>query len=395
MRVYYLSGSLLPSMEASGVNVMRMCDALARIGHDVTLFARRNGSDDAAAVLRRYAVSEKVRLVLLGESNPPHEHNPPTLRAGYEKNILYPLLVRRALLGMPAPDLIYGRHLYTSIMAALALPGVPFAFELHRVRGDRVGRLAERWLFKRCNFLGAAVISDALRADYRRLHSDLSCLHLFLARDAADEPRVELYPRNLGGRPAARRFGYAGSLYPGKGMETVAALAERLPDADFHVVGGSKSDLATWTSRTSHLSNVLYHGYVDNAHVPEYLAAMDVLLAPPREVTRSVTGRDIARWMSPLKIFEYMAAGKPIVASDLPVVREILQDGLTALLVPPDDIDAWLIALRRLEDSALASRLAASAQADLQERFTWTARARSIIANLRHRYHKDFDSAVV
>lgn len=385
MRIFYLSGSLLPSMEASSVNVMRMCDALARNGHDVTLFARKNGTDDVASVLNRYGVSGKVRLVLLGDSGPAHEHNPLTRWAAYNKNVRYPLQVGQYVRRLPPPDLIYGRHLYTAMVVARILPAVPFAFELHRVRGDRFGRLAERWLFRRRNFLGAAVISEALGADYRDLHGDLEALHLFLARDAADELQHALQPSSIGGRPGARRVGYVGSLYPGKGMETVAALAERLPEMDFHVVGGSVGDLAKWGDRTAHLLNVIYHGFMDNAQIPAYLAAMDVLLAPPRLVTRSVTGRDMGRWMSPLKIFEYMAAGKPIIASDIPVVREILQDGVTAMLVPAEEMEAWVQALRELENPDLARRLASAAQADLTQRFTWTARARSVVAHLRQR----------
>lgn len=385
MRIYFLSGSLLPSMEASSVNVMRTCDALARIGNEVTLFARRNGTDDVAAVSRRYGVSADVRLLLLGDSAPYRELNGLKRWDGYSRNIRYPLAVRRALHRLPPPDLIYGRHLYTMALAALALPAVPMAYELHQVRSNRVGRWVERWLFQRPAFLGATAVSQALIADYRHLHADLAGLDLFRARNGADEPRDGLQPSPLGGRSGARRIGYIGSLFPGKGMETVAALAARLPELDFHVVGGSAADLANWHARTAGLRNLIFHGFVDNAQVEAYLAAMDVLLAPPRLVTLSVTGRDMGRWMSPLKIFQYMAAGKPIIASDIPVVREILRDRVTALLVPAEDMDAWVVALRTLEDPVLARRLAAAAQAELVQQFTWTAKAKAVTEYLCQR----------
>lgn len=385
MRIFFLSGSLLPSMEASSVNVMRTCDALARIGHEVTLFARRNGTDDVATVLRRYGVSADVHLLLLGDSAPHRELNGLKRWDGYRRNIYYPLAVRRALHRLPPPDLIYGRHIYSMALAALALPAVPMAFELHQVRRNRVGRWAERWLFQRPAFLGATAISQALIADYRHLYADLEGLDLFLARNGADEPHEGLQPSPLGGRSGARRIGYIGSLFPGKGMETVAALAARLPELDFHVVGGSAADLANWHARTAGFQNLIFHGFVDNTQVAAYLAAMDVLLAPPRLVTLSVTGRDMGRWMSPLKIFQYMAAGKPIIASDIPVVREILRDSVTALLVPADDMDAWVVALRNLEDPALARRLAAAARADLVQQFTWTAKAKAVTEHLCQR----------
>jgi glycosyltransferase involved in cell wall biosynthesis len=84
------------------------------------------------------------------------------------------------------------------------------------------------------------------------------------------------------------------------------------------------------------------------------------------------------RHTSPLKIFEAMAAGRPIVASDLPSSREILRDGENALLVPPGDAGALAAALRRvLGDDGLARRLAASAW-DEAPRYSWAARARAL-----------------
>jgi glycosyltransferase involved in cell wall biosynthesis len=182
-----------------------------------------------------------------------------------------------------------------------------------------------------------------------------------------------------------RRIGYVGHLYPGKGIETVAALAQRLPEYDFHVVGGRDTELATWRARTAHSPNLIYHGFVAHRQVQSYMAAMDVLVAPPLPATQSASGLDIGSWMSPLKIFEYMAARRPIVASDIPVVREILRDGVTALLVAPHDIDAWVAALRRLDDRDFAEQLARQSRADLAERFTWTARARAVLEHLAQR----------
>jgi hypothetical protein len=83
--------------------------------------------------------------------------------------------------------------------------------------------------------------------------------------------------------------------------------------------------------------------------------------------------------MSPLKLFEYMAAGKPILCSDLPVLREIVEDGRNGLLLPLADADAWVAALCRLRDAPEERRrLGAAARADLVARYTWRERARRI-----------------
>lgn len=374
-------------MEASSVNVMKTCDALSRAGHEVTLFARRNGTDDVASVLRRYGVSAAMRLVLVGPPGPPRDL---WIRKedGFDRNVRYPLAVYRALGQLPPPDLLYGRHLHSMMLASLQMPHVPMVFELHQVRSKRLGRWAERWLFQRPAFIGAAAISEVLIADYRCLYADLRGLDLFLVRNGAEGPRGEVRPAPLGGRPGARRIGYAGSLFQGKGMETVAELAARLPELDFHVVGGTASDIANWRKRTAGVANLIYHGFVDNAQVPACLAALDVLLAPPRIQTSPMTGRDFGRWESPLKIFQYMAAGKPIIASDIPIVREILQHGVTALLAAAEDIEAWIAALRQLEDPALAQRLGTAARTDLAQRFTWAAKAQRIINHYQNQGSK-------
>ena len=96
----------------------------------------------------------------------------------------------------------------------------------------------------------------------------------------------------------------------------------------------------------------------------------------PTTLTRSAFGTSFT---SPLKLFEYMAAARPIVASDLPALREVLRDGENALLVPPEDPVALAVAIRRLqEDPALAERLAGQAARDVRA-YTWEERGRRIV----------------
>lgn len=375
MRIYFISGSLLPSTLASGVNVVKMCAALARLGHEVTLFGRRTGSGDPHEVFDHYGVASDFAVRLVGGKGLP-----------LSKNLLYPLAVGWHLLRLPPPDLIYGRHAFAMKAAALVRPQVPIAYEAHAIPSRPSRRAAEEWLFRRPSFLTNFVISDALAADYREWMTDLPELDVQIARDGADPPAVPAPPqRDLGGRPGAQQVGYVGHLYAGKGMELVAELAGRMPEVDFHVVGGTAADLQQWQQRTRAASNLHYHGFVPQAQVQSYLAAVEVVLAPPQVVTRSAAGRDISRWMSPLKIFDYMAAQRPIVASDISAVREILDDGRTALLVEASAVDAWAAAIRALREPQLAGRLAAAAYADLLGKFTWTKRAEAVMQHLERR----------
>jgi len=93
-------------------------------------------------------------------------------------------------------------------------------------------------------------------------------------------------------------------------------------------------------------------------------------------------GTDAAKWMSPLKIFEYMASGKLIIASDLPVIREVLEHEFNALLCRPDNPLEWLSALRRVRDEQeRCAEIAENALEVIRTKYTWLERARQILKN--------------
>jgi glycosyltransferase involved in cell wall biosynthesis len=372
MRIAYVAGTALPSRVASAVNVLKMCRAIAGAGHEVTLYARGRQAD-APAVLEAYGIEPCFELVLRA---------PPGLPLA--KNLLYPPLAARAMASRPAPDLIYGRHAY-ALAAAARFSAAPIAYETHAMPTRRARRLAESWLFRQPRFALLVAISQALAEDYAAQVPALAGQAVLVAHDGADAvadpgPPPSPWP----GRPAVPQLGYVGHLYPGKGMEIVAALAAALPDCDLHVVGGTERDLAAWHARCAGQANLHLHGFVPHARVPAFLARFDLLLAPPQPSVASAAGREIGRWMSPLKVFEYMAAGKPILASDIPALREILRDGETALLLPPGEPAAWAAALRGLlRDPGRGAALGAAARAAFLAEYTWDARAARILARLR------------
>lgn len=372
MRIAYVAGTALPSRVASAVNVLKMCRAFAAEGHEVTLYARGRQAD-AAAVFATFGIAPCFDIVLRA---------PSTLR--FAKNLLYPPLVARAVAQRPPPDLLYGRHAY-ALACVARLCTAPIGYEAHALPTRRLRRLAESRLFRHPRFALLVAISDALAEDYAAEMPALAGRPVLVAHDGADAladpgPPPERWP----GRPGAPQLGYVGHLYPGKGMEVVAALAAALPECDLHVVGGMERDLAAWRARCAGQPNLHLHGFVPHARVPAYLARFDILLAPPQPSVASSTGREIGRWMSPLKVFEYMAAGKPILASDIPALRAILRDGETALLLPPDDPAAWAGAVRALlRDPTRAAALGAAARAALLAEYSWDARAARILARLR------------
>ena len=114
---------------------------------------------------------------------------------------------------------------------------------------------------------------------------------------------------------------------------------------------------------------------------------MDVVLAPYlRNVQGQGGSRNIAEGMSPLKLFEYMAHGKPIVSSDLPAIREVLRDSVNSVLVSPDNPPNWVKALQRLrENKGFRDQIGRQAKADFLAKYSRIARATNILKEIENR----------
>ena len=214
---------------------------------------------------------------------------------------------------------------------------------------------------------------------------------MFVAADGADLPlsSYDLHEDiDLPGlSESGHHVAYVGALYDGKGMEIVLPLAHRCPDVNFHIVGGRVQDIEHWKSKAVGLTNIFFHGFYPHAQVFSIMKKMDVLLAPNLTAIKGYGGiTDIGKWTSPLKLFEYMAAKKPILASDIEVLREVLVHEKNSILCDPDDSEAWQAGLSRLlSDRELADRLTSKAFADLTEKYTWSKRAEALLAFIESR----------
>jgi len=370
IRIAYLSDSAIPSRLANGVHVMRMSQAFAVAGADVTLFAAP-GEEHTADPFAAYGVARNFALRFV-----PRVLNPwPALWTS-----LYSVFAAR----QAGTDLLYTRSIYTVTLAWLL--GIPVVPELHAKLGAHAGikKALIRRALHRGVVRGIVVISEPLRMYYARVLG-LAPGQVLVAPDGADPVSESLAPKPL--RNGERlSVGYVGQLFPGRGIELINELAVRLPTFDFHVVGGFDEDVAAWRGRTAAQGNLTFHGFVPAAETPAYLKAFDVALAPYQERVTILGQGDSSEWMSPMKLFEYMAAGSAIVASDLPAIRTVLRDEETALRCPPDDAGAWATALTRLDaDPSLRKRLGANARSDLDHHYTWSRRAADILSWLDRR----------
>lgn len=384
MRIVQLTDALVPSDVADSMQVVRMAAAFGRAGHEVTLHAWRGaGATTDADIVRDYGVTPTFTLRLHGAvADPVAQRDAAAQRRvarivwALRRVLVLMAGIRRALVA-ERPDLVHARSL-------LALPlvprDVPLVIETHQPPRTGLAGLVEGRGLARARRV--VVISGPLAERHLARRPELAD-RLVVAHDAADDPAA------LGTVPAALppsdrlRVGHFGHLYPGRGTEVLLALAERLPDIEVHLVGGTASDVEALAARGVP-SNLTLHGFRPPRELPGLYAAMDVLVAPyQRRVSVAGGVGDTSGWMSPMKLFEYLSWGRAIVFSDLPVVHEVLHDDVDALLVAPDDLDAWVATIARLDaDRALVERLGQGARATFLTGHTWDARVARILDGL-------------
>jgi glycosyltransferase involved in cell wall biosynthesis len=249
--------------------------------------------------------------------------------------------------------------------------------ELHRVPD---GGTRRAWLHAAAQAsLGVVAISGGVRDDLLALGVDAH--KILVEHDAYESSRFANPPtraearRKLGLDPAARVVVYTGGLLEWKGVDLLVDAARELNDVTIVIAGGMEADVARLRGRAAGQSHVRIDGFQPPERVVDYLVAADVAVVPNRSQPAIS-----ARYTSPLKLFEAMALGVPLVAADVPSLRELLTHGEDAWLVAPDDAGALAQGLRKLLDDARLRAAIAKRFRSRAPQHTWDARAQRILS---------------
>jgi glycosyltransferase involved in cell wall biosynthesis len=382
-----LANARLPSQRAQSLQVLQAAGSFARAGRDTTLVHAR----------RRATPSLPPGVDLCDHYGLPRGARPRIVAAPC---IDWIDAVPRALQYLPArlQELSFSRWaadwvrrerprawvLSREVEAGLRLAraGQPGLFlELHRVPG---GAARRRWLRAAAAAArGVVAISGGVALDLAALGVDPE--RVIVAHDAFEPERFAHAParadarRELGLGPEPV-VAYTGGLLEWKGVEVLVDAARELPEVRFVVAGGMPADVERLRAHARGQANVRLDGFQEPRRVATYLAAADVLAVPNRSRPEIS-----ARYTSPLKAFEAMAAGLCVVASDLPSLREVFTHDRDAWLVAPDDAHALAQGLRAvLGDDARRTRLARALGARAGAH-TWDARAARLLAWMEER----------
>lgn len=375
----------IPGPTPSAIQSLQNADALARAGAKVTLITPApSGGFTAEEVLGRPLHSD-VALIHL---------------ADVRRRWFFPfrsnrLFFRQAakLIAELGADALYVRNLKLAghLLGLRGLP--PLFFETHEIFAQSFSEshdlsrwtsrrklhkleALETWVYRKAKGLVAitATLRDDIRARYGAVAPDCVAHDGFDAKLAAaaiqSESRSEDVPVFL----------YLGSLHPWKGVPVLIEAMQYVSRGKLRIVGGTEARIAELKELCTQFGvsdKVDLLGSVPPKSRFHLIAEADVCLLPSSD---SSIG---ARYTSPLKLFEYLAMSKAVIAADLPALREVLTDGEDALLVPVANPRAMGVAMNRLADAPEETLRLGDAAGRLSSRYSWDSRAAALLVWMR------------
>jgi glycosyltransferase involved in cell wall biosynthesis len=368
MRIAIISTSQIPSTTANSIQVMKVCHAYRELGHEVVLIVPGEKKVGWEEISKIFGINKEF-----------------TIR--YIKTFKF--LRRYDFFIISWFILLFNSfHLVHTWLPQVALISgllkTPYIMELHGLPTGKLGPWFHKKLFFSNHKKQFLIITNALKLLFEN-----SFQFKFNPNEIVIAPNgVSLEPYSENKKVSELRSSlslndhfaavYTGHLYQGRGMKLLIELAKSLPDVHFIWVGGRVEDVNYWRdiSEKLELKNLTLTGFVNNEEIPAYQLLGDVLLMPYENIIAGSSGGNSVDFCSPMKMFEYMAAGKPIISSDLPIIHEVLNKK-NAIFCPFDDVNQWVKAIERLkEDSELGQKIGNKAKNDV-EQYTWIERTKN------------------
>lgn len=379
MRLIYITNSRIPTTKAHGFQIMKMCEAFAREGVNVELWIPRRINPIKDSQFNYYGIKESfgIKKIPVFDLIPLYWILGPL--ANFIESFSFAIFNVWQLRKTDF-DLIYSRDQFT--LWLLSFLNYKFVYEMHAMPRHpgfyrRIWRKAYKIITITAVLKNAVVKEGAEFAKILVAHDGVDLDAFNAVSQSAEELKTEL------GLPKEQFLaGYVGkfkTLEQERGLKTmIEALSLLGNEIKMAFVGGEEAELKEYKSlaqRFNVLSRCVFVGYQPYNRMVKYMKAMDAVVLPSPD-------NPLAYYSSPLKTFEYMASGRPIIVSDLPALREVLNDK-NALFFKPENGDDLARAVKMLKASpTLGYHLSQQALADVKN-YTWTNRAKNILEFMR------------
>ncbi len=372
MKITYVGSPPLFSKGASAIHIFKMCNAYSNIGHDVTLLLPPY--DSGENIYDFYNVSENFGIKCIFSTR------------NLLRQIIHGISCSiHVFFNRNQADIYITRNIVFAFIATIFLK-IPTVYDAHH---PAVNSIAEQMLksFLRSDYLIRLSTNSAGLAELYRGYG-IKDDKIVVAHNGVDIDNLKYLSkaeaRKITKLPnKAKIVLYSGNIYKGRGIETLMDVAGLINDLLFVIVGGEEHDIIHYREllKNKKINNFRFIGFVKQEEVFYYLLSADVLVMPYTMSMTIKSGTVASDFTSPIKLFEYMASGRVIVASAIPSVKEILNDQ-NSILVEPGSAEALAdgisLALRDMEKTNLLSNRAVE---DVKN-YTWDERARKILHNI-------------
>lgn len=375
--ILYISTTRIPSDKAHTVQIMKICEALQKEGADVHLCAFSHGMHSTPDLLEQYGITTPFVIHQIQRHTFPFL--PKTLM--FRVQVIFFMIQAWRYAQAHAFDAILTRDWFVATLFSRVF------YNVHN-KHEKSTPWYKRFALRHAR--GVIAVNGTIRDSLYRLGVEAEKVRI--VTNGVD---TEAFARARANRKANRSallercafpaavdtlVVYTGQVFPWKGVGVLLDAARELPSSyGVLCIGGSEAQIAAYKKTCAHL-NVRFFGHVPHTHVPEYTTAADVLVLPNVR-----TDDPASSYTSPIKLFEYLASGVPVVASDLPTIREIA--GADAL---------WYVPAGEAHHLAKMIQHVSPVSQEVQEKITtsqsiareadWRNRAGSIL-DMIHRTH--------
>ncbi|MDT7833453.1 glycosyltransferase family 4 protein [Flavobacteriaceae bacterium S356] len=364
-KITYIHTSSLDSRKANLIQVLNMCKAFVENGAKVVLILPKSKSEpsielDPRVTLKFFDVNHKL-----------------------PSSIKYSFALNRYLNKNKLEGLVFVRQF--TLVFPIQQHGYNYIYESHnnnlfsRKYADIIFKFFLKRLIKKDNFLLFFSISGELNKYWDRFfnfkHKKLDYYHDGIDDNMfKDVIKKEEALKLLQIKDSKRkRVTYAGSLYKDRGIHNIVKLASDYPEVDIIVIGGPNVEIPELKelAKGLHASNIEFIGVVEHKQIPLYLYASDILLAFWSNKVKTIN------YCSPLKVFEYMASERLIIAHAYPTIKEVLNDG-NSILINTNCYNSMKEGLQKAINTN-PDQISSKARQEVLAKYTWNKRAEYIL----------------